>query len=278
MKTWFVTGASRGLGLEIARAALASGDQVVATARTASRIQDALGQSDRLLALDLDVTRASAIDAGVATAISHFGRIDILVNNAGYGQLGWFENISDQQILDQFDVNVFGVMRVTRAALPHMRAQHSGQIFIISSMAGQIGTAGASIYCSSKHALEGWVEGLAQEVEPFGISVTSVEPGYFRTDFLDPSSIVGSALDIADYAQVTAEFTSGIEATNHQQSGDPAKLGTLMVKLAAMPKPPLRIPVGSDASAIMAQKGASLVAVAAELKELSISTDRDDAG
>jgi NAD(P)-dependent dehydrogenase (short-subunit alcohol dehydrogenase family) len=247
-KVWMITGASRGIGLAIARAALDAGHHVVATARRPEQIEQALpGYGERLLALRLDLTHPEEAGGTVDRAMQRFGRIDVLVNNAGYGQLGWFENVSDRQIRDQFETNVFGTMNVTRAVLPVMRAQHTGHIFTYSSVAGLVVFPGASVYAASKFALEGWMEGLAQEVKPLGIAITLIEPGYFRSDFLEPNSIAYGEASIVDYAAATAAFEAFHDQMNRHQIGDPDKLGKLMLQLADMPEPPLRFAAGSDA-------------------------------
>jgi NAD(P)-dependent dehydrogenase (short-subunit alcohol dehydrogenase family) len=273
MKTWFITGASRGIGLEIARAAIASGHNVVATARNPSSIEAALGQSDRLLAHPLDVTDAAASVTAAQVAQERFGSIDVLVNNAGYGHLGWFENSTDEQVRAQFEVNLFGSMNVTRAILPFMRDQKRGHVFTVSSVAGLIAVAGASIYASSKFAVEGWMEALAAEIEPLGLKATIIEPGFFKTDFLDPSSASFPPSLIADYAKAQDEFMAFHADMNHKQQGDPAKLGSMLVSLAEMASPPVRIAAGSDGLEWAVKKSASLKAEAERWAELSSSTD-----
>ncbi|SFF66839.1 Short-chain dehydrogenase, partial [Actinacidiphila alni] len=189
-KVWFITGANRGFGYEIARAALDSGDRVVATARRPQEAEAALKEhGERVLALPLDVTDTDSVVAAVAAARERFGRIDVLVNNAGYGQLGYFEEQSPQSVERQFATNVFGVFDVTRAVLPVMRAQRSGHVITISSLSGIIGIAGSPVYGATKFAVTGWSEGLGRELAPFGIHATCVHPGMFRTDFLDPTSV-----------------------------------------------------------------------------------------
>jgi NAD(P)-dependent dehydrogenase (short-subunit alcohol dehydrogenase family) len=272
-KTWFITGASRGLGAEIARAVLNAGHQVVATARDPAAVETALEASDRLLALKLDVTQPEQAAAAVAAAKERFGRVDVLVNNAGYGQLGWFENNSEEQIRRQFETNVFGAMHVTRAVLPLMRAQRSGHVFTISSIAGLISVAGSSIYAASKFAVEGWMEGLAQELKPLGIAATVIEPGFFKTDFLDASSVSYGAYDISDYAEQAAKFKAWHNEMNHQQVGDPAKLGALLIRLSEMREPPERLAAGSDAAGWALGKAEQLRSEAEKWRSLSVSTD-----
>lgn len=247
-KVWFVTGASRGLGLDIARAAVRAGDKVVATARHVDGLADRIGGSaENLIVLAMDVTDTAAIQTAVSGAKAHFGRIDILVNNAGYGQMGHFETVSANAIDRQFAVNVFGLMDVTRQVLPIMREQAFGHIFNISSIGGARGYAGSSIYCASKFTVEGFSEGLAAEVEPFGIRVTIIEPGFFRTDFLDSSSAIYADIAVPAYEQQNAEHKSVFDEMSHDQAGDPARLGDAMVKLSRDDHPPMRFAAGSDA-------------------------------
>jgi len=274
MKTWFITGANRGLGLEIARAALAAGDSVVATARDPQQIDKALeGSADWLHTIALDVTNRVAVDEAVNAAKERFGRIDVLVNNAGYGQLGAFEEIASESVSRQFATNVFGVFDVTRAVLPIMRAQRSGHVITISSIAGMQGFEGSSIYCATKHAVSGWSEGLAREVAPFGIKVTCVYPGRFRTDFLDDSSVRYGDFAIEDYAAASARHRHALDADNHQQIGAPRKFAAAMLALANAKNPPTWLPTGSDAYAVFDEKSAALAENLEHWKDLVLSTD-----
>lgn len=274
MKTWFITGASRGLGLEIARAALAGGDQVVATGRNATNIVEALGgDENRILAVALDVTDTASIEAAVDAAVERFGRIDVLVNNAGYGQLGAFEELSEGAIERQFQTNVFGVFNMTRAVLPTMRAQRSGHVITISSLTGIIGIDGCSIYCAAKFAVAGWSESLSRELARFGIKATSVHPGMFRTDFLDASSVSHGDIEIDDYREVAEARRESLEASNHNQQGDPKTFGPVIVALANAAEPPARFAAGSDAIGAFEQRAGELTSSVAEWRELSESTD-----
>jgi NAD(P)-dependent dehydrogenase (short-subunit alcohol dehydrogenase family) len=269
-QTWFITGAARGIGAQVVQAALAAGHNVVATARQHSSIQL---DHERLLALDLDVADATQAQAAVQAAQSRFGRIDVLVNNAGYGQLGLFEESTVAEVEQQFATNVFGLLHVTRAVLPVMRAQRSGHVLNVSSIAGMRGIPGGTLYCASKFAVEGFSEGLAQELAPFGIRVTIVEPGAFRTDFLDGQSMRFGSQPIADYAAQSTQTRAGFGARNHLQPGDPARLAAVLLELAAHPQPPLRFAAGSDAVEII---GAKIEALRGELeawKALSVTTD-----
>ena len=274
-KTWFITGASRGLGADIAAAALKAGDRVVATGRQRAAVSDRLGpDSDRLIALDLDVSDADQARAAVAAAIERFGAIDVLVNNAGYGHLGYFEETTAADIEAQYATNVFGLFNVTRAVLPAMRAARKGHVFNLSSVAGYRGIETGALYCSSKFAVEGFSESLAAELAPFGIHVTIVEPGPFRTDFLTPESLKFVATEVVDYAERRDTMRASFEQRNGKQQGDPLLLAEALVTLAnAAHQPPLRFTAGA-----MAVNGldAKLAAMKAELdrwRDLGLATD-----
>ena len=273
-KVWFITGANRGLGLGIARAVLAAGHAVVATARNVEDLKKKLiGEASSLLCVPLDITDVAQIQNAVQGAVDTFSRIDVLVNNAGYGQLGWFENTSDEQVRRQFETNVFGTMNVTRAILPVMRAQRSGHVFTISSAAGMISVAGSSTYSASKFAVEGWMEGLANEVAPLGIHATIVAPGFFKTDFLDPTSVSYGTNDIPEYAESIKAFNDFHDQMNHQQVGDPAKLGAALVTLSDCAEPPVRYAAGSDSLGVVYAKIDIMRKQAELLASLSASTD-----
>jgi len=273
-RTWFITGANRGFGYEIARTALAVGDRVVATARQPDQVRAALsGYGDHLLAVRLDVTDRAGIQAAVRAAIDRFGRIDVLVNNAGYGQLGVFEEITPEQIERQFATNVFGVFDVTRAVLPILRRQRPGHIFTIASIAGITGGAGSTIYGATKFAVTGWSEGLAQELQPFGITVTVVHPGMFRTDFLDPSSVSHGELPIEDYRTTADDRRAWLDRMNHAQPGDPAQFGPAILQLVTMADPPVRVGLGSDAIAAFTERAEQLTGSVTDFGELTRSTD-----
>lgn len=247
-KTWFITGASRGIGQNIVQSALAAGDNVIATARSVEQLKIAYGKEGEQLAYaTLDVNNEVEAGLAVEMAVERFGSIDILVNNAGYGQLGHFETIRAGNIISQFQTNVLGLMNVTRAVLPQMRKQKSGHILNISSIGGAVGFEGASIYCATKFAVEGFSESLAMELKEFGIKVTIVEPGFFRTDFLDSSSVLYGDIEIEDYSSVVKEQRSQYDGYSHSQPGDPVKLGALITEVAHSDKPPLRLVAGSDA-------------------------------
>ena len=229
---WFITGAARGMGVDLAQAALDAGHCVVATARDAAKVTAALGEHDRLLALSLDITEPAAAQAAAAAAVERFGRIDVLVNNAGNFYAGYFEEISDTQFRAQMETNFFGPLNVTRAVLPVMRKQRSGKVVTISSTAGIIGQEFVAAYAASKFALEGWMESLRYDVAPYGISTTIVEPGFFRTELLvEGASSIWPELSIEDYAERTAETIAIWKSMNGKQGGDPAKLSRALVQL-----------------------------------------------
>ena len=277
-KTWFITGATRGIGREIALSALHSGDNVVATGRKPDEIRKglAIAQADeRLLALPLDVTDGGQATAAVAAAVARFSRIDVLVNNAGYGLLGFFETVEADAIAEQYATNVFGTFNVTRAVLPVMRAQRSGHVLNLSSIGGVVGFGGAAAYTSTKFAIEGFSEDLAIDVKPFGIRVTIVEPGFFRTDFLASSSVRYGAVAIDDYA--TAAQREHYDAHSGKQAGDPRKLAEAIVKVVASDDPPLRYAAGTDAVRMTRETLEKRLAELARWEDLSNSTDADAA-
>ncbi|OON63265.1 short-chain dehydrogenase/reductase [Massilia sp. KIM] len=277
MKTWFITGASRGFGLLIARLALARGDKVVATARKPQTVVDAIGAHDNLLALALDVTDEAAAFSAAQQALTRFGRIDVLVNNAGYGLLGAVEESSAEEVRRLYETNVFGVLNVTRAVLPAMRRQRSGHVINISSIGGYSAYYGWGVYGSTKFAVEGISEALSMELAPLGVHVTVVEPGFFRTDFLDASSLVSTAAQIDDYAETVGAMRSFAAGANHQQPGDPDKLAAAMLVLADAEKPPVRLQLGSDTVARVRAKNESVERELQEWLPLALSTDHAQA-
>jgi NAD(P)-dependent dehydrogenase (short-subunit alcohol dehydrogenase family) len=273
MKTWFITGASRGFGARIARFALDQGDNVVATARRAEAVVGALGEHPRLLAQPLDVTDEGQAHEAAAAAVARFGRIDVLLNNAGFGLLGAVEEATAEEVERLYRTNVFGLLAVTRAVLPKMRAQRSGRILNISSIGGYRSGPGFGVYCSTKFAVEGLSEALHQELAPLGIFVTVVEPGYFRTDFLDASSLSVSPSRIDDYTSTVGRVRNVASGLNHEQPGDPDKLAKVLVAFADAPNPPVRLPLGSDTVAAIEAKHAADAAILAEWRVVSVSTD-----
>lgn len=273
MKTWFITGASRGFGLRIARLALEQGDNVVATARRTEAVIEALGDRERLLALPLDVTDEAQAKAAAAAAVEAFGSIDVLLNNAGFGLLGAVEEASGADVEAVYRTNVFGLLNVTRAVLPTMRAQRSGRILNISSIGGYRGAAGFGVYSSTKFAVEGLSEALHAELAPLGVHVTVVEPGYFRTDFLDATSLTVSGGEIADYAETAGRVRQVAADLNHGQPGDPDRLAQVLVDFADAANPPVRLPLGSDTVAAIEAKHVSDAEIVAKWRAVSVSTD-----
>lgn len=272
-KVWLVTGAGRGLGLEIALAALEAGDNVIATVRDASADKAPLPESDRLVTLMLDVTDRNAPAQLVDQAVRRFGAIDVLVNVAGFGQFGPFEEASDDEIDQQFEVNLFGAMRVTRAVLPFMRKERSGRIFNISSAAGLFGSAMSSLYCSSKFAVEGWSESLSMELEPLGIQVTVVTPGMLRTKFLSKESARYIQVKHQEYQGAADGLRGFLDASDGKQPGDPQRVAKALVQLASADKQPVRLLMGSDAVSWMQSRTKQDVEATTEWEALSRSID-----
>jgi NAD(P)-dependent dehydrogenase (short-subunit alcohol dehydrogenase family) len=276
-KVWLVTGAGRGMGVDIARAALAAGHAVVATGRNTEKVSSAIGEHDDLLAVKLDVTDPADAEAAVAAAVDRFGRIDVLVNNAGNFNAGFFEELSPEEFRAQIETTFFGPVNVTRAALPVMRRQRSGLVVTISSTAGIEGGLFLTAYAASKFAVEGWMESLALEVAPFGIRTMLVEPGFFRTELLTPESTKYAASSIADYADRTEQTVTAWTSMNGQQGGDPAKLADALIQLAAQDDPPLRFPAGADAVTTFENTAKLLLEQADANRELSSNLAHDDA-
>lgn len=276
-KVWLITGAGRGMGVDIARAAIAAGNAVVATGRNTDAVTRAIGESDDLLVVKLDVTSPEDARAAVATAVDRFGRIDVLVNNAGNFYAGFFEEITPDDFRAQVETNLFGPVNVTRAVLPVMRAQRSGLVVQISSTAGFHGGEFISAYAASKFGVEGWIESLTPEVAPFGIRTMLVEPGFFRTELLTPESTNYAAPTIDDYAEKTRQTVTAWSGMNGLQGGDPAKLARALIQLASQAEPPLRWAAGADAVEGLEQKARTLLAQADAYRELSSSLAHDEA-
>jgi NAD(P)-dependent dehydrogenase (short-subunit alcohol dehydrogenase family) len=270
-RIWFITGAGRGLGLEIARAALAQGDAVVATGRDAGKVEAAIGPNPDLHCVRLDVTSEAEARDAVASAVERFGRIDVLVNNAGNFFAGFFEELSSAQVRSQIETLLFGPMNVTRAALPVMRRQRAGLLLTISSTAGIAGGLFCSAYAAAKFGVEGWIESLALEVAPFGIRSMLVEPGFFRTELLTAESTTYAAGSIDDYAARTAETVAAWTGMNGKQGGDPTRLAEALVQLARHDDPPGRFAAGMDAIQVFEAKANTLLAQAAAHRGLSSS-------
>jgi NAD(P)-dependent dehydrogenase (short-subunit alcohol dehydrogenase family) len=268
---WFITGAGRGMGVDIARAALAAGHGVVATGRNTGAVVDAVGEADDLLVVALDITSLASAEAAVHAALDRFGRIDVLVNNAGNFYAGFFEELSPEQFERQLATNLVGQLNVTRAVLPVMRKQRSGHIITMSSTAGIVGQEFCSAYSASKFGLEGWMESLRFEVEPFGIRTTIVEPGFFRTALLEKESTAWAELSIDDYAERTAQTRPAWEAMSGKQGGDPAKLAKALLTIADEDPPPLRFVAGADAVETVERKARELLAQVDAHRDLSTS-------
>jgi NAD(P)-dependent dehydrogenase (short-subunit alcohol dehydrogenase family) len=275
-RVWFITGASRGLGALIAEAALADGNAVVAAGRNVAAIVERLGDSPALLPVALDVTDDAQAKAAVQAALEKFGRIDVLINNAGFGLLGAIEESTDADVRRMYDTNVFGLLTVTRAVLPVMRSQRAGHVINMSSIGGYRAAAGFGAYSSTKFAVEGLTEALHAELKPLGIHATVVEPGYFRTDFLDTSSLVVAREVIADYDATSGNVRRIAANLNHNQPGNPAKLAAAMIELVDAQTPPLRLPLGTDTLKAIADKNAYVAQETETWKGLSASTDFND--
>src|SRR4051812_7719479 len=270
-RVWFITGAGRGMGVDIAKASLAAGHAVVATGRNAEAVARAVGESDELLVVELDVTSATSATSAVQAASDRFGRIDVLVNNAGNFFAGFFEELSPEQFEAQLTTNLLGALALTRAVLPVMRKQRSGHVVTITSTAGIVGPEFCSAYAASKFGLEGWMESLRFEVEPFGIHTTIVEPGFFRTNLLTKESTAYADLSIDDYAERTAQTRPAWEAMSGKQSNDPAKLARALLTVVDQEQPPLRWVAGADAVAAVEQKASELLAQVDAYRDLSSS-------
>ena len=278
MKVWFITGTARGMGIDIAKAALDAGHAVVATARDAHRVSEVLGEHENLLPVSLDITDPDAAAAASQAAVDRFGRIDVLVNNAGNFYAGFFEEISPPQFRQQMETNFFGPLNVTRAILPVMRSQRSGHIITLSSTAGLVGQEFVAAYCASKFALEGWMESIRFDLAPYGIHTTIVEPGFFRTELLvEGASTNWPELSIPDYADRTKNTIEAWKGMNGKQGGDPAKLAAALLTIAGLEQPPLRWLAGADAISAAEQKANDLLAQADAYRELSSSLAYDDA-
>ncbi len=276
-KIWLITGAGRGLGVDIAKAVLATGHAVVATGRDAAKITAAVGDHDNLLAFKLDVTRPQDAQAAVEAAVVKFGRIDVLVNNAGNFFAGFFEELSPEQVRNQIETLLFGPMNVTRAVLPVMRKQRSGLLLTISSTAGIAGQMFCTAYAAAKFGIEGWMESLTPEIAPFGIRTMLVEPGFFRTELLTNDSTTYAKPSIDDYAEKTKEIVAAWKSMDGKQGGDPAKLAAALVKLVALQDPPTRFAAGADAMQTFEAKANTLLAQGQAHRELSTSLAYDDA-
>ena len=275
-RIWFITGAGRGMGADFAKAALVAGYAVVASGRDIARVSKALGQSDRLMPVTLDVTSRADAETAVRAAVDRFGRIDVLVNNAAGFYAGFFEELTAEQFNQQLATSLVGSMNVTRAVLPVMRKQRSGHIISISSSAGlAAGFEFVSAYAASKFGLEGWMESLQAEVAPFGIHTTIVNPGFFRTELLSERSTNYAEPSIADYDERRGPLVEYWKSQNGRQSGDPAKLARALVAIANQSPPPRRFVAGADAIATAEQKIADLKAQIDANRDLSTALAYD---
>lgn len=268
---WLITGAGRGLGVEMAKAALAAGHAVVATGRDPTKVTAAIGEHANLQSITLDVINAEHAKTAVAATIEKFGRLDVIVNNAGNFHGGFFEELTDTQIQDQVDTVLFGPMRVTRAALPMMRKQRSGLVITISSTAGFVGEAFCTAYAAAKFGVEGWMESLAPEIAPFGIQTMLVEPGFFRTEFLGAGSTTYAEPCIPEYAERTGATIAALTGLDGNQPGDPAKLAEAIVSLAMLDQPPPRFVAGADAMQAFETKANAILAQVNAHRQLSSS-------
>jgi NAD(P)-dependent dehydrogenase (short-subunit alcohol dehydrogenase family) len=276
-KIWFITGAGRGMGTDIAKAALAAGHGVVATGRDVARVADALGQSDDLLVAELDITRQDDANAAVQAAVDRFGRIDVLVNNAANFRAGYFEELTPEEMERQLTTSLVGPMNVTRSVLPVMRRQRSGHVITISSSAGlAAGFDFVSAYAAAKFGLEGWMESLHAEVAPFGIHTTVVNPGFFRTELLTDDSTKYAEPSIDDYDERRGPLVDYWKSQNGRQAGDPAKLARALIKISEEQPPPQRFIAGADAIETTEQKVALLQQQINAYRELSSSLAIDE--
>ncbi|BAY28124.1 short-chain dehydrogenase/reductase SDR [Calothrix sp. NIES-2100] len=275
-KVWFITGASRGFGLEIARAALAAGDQVVATVRSQpAQLAATLHNHPDLHNVQMDVTQEDQVQEAVKQGIARFGRVDVLVNNAGFGMITAIEQATDAEVRKQYDTNVFGLLNVTCAILPYLRQQKSGRVINITSLFGYDAVPGWGLYGSTKFAIEGLSKGLALEVAPLGIHVTAVAPGLFSTDFLSAESYTAAKSMIADYQATVGSMRSGADALHGNQPGDPKKFAAVIIQLANTERPPLHLPVGKDAIAMYQSNAAKMAQEIQAWLPVATSTDHD---
>jgi NAD(P)-dependent dehydrogenase (short-subunit alcohol dehydrogenase family) len=276
-KVWLITGAGRGLGVDIANAAMAAGHRVVATGRNTDRVAKALGKSADLLVVKLDITKPADAESAVKAAVDRFGRIDVLVNNAANFYAGFFEELTPEQMERQLSTSLVGPMNVTRTVLPALRKQRSGLIITISSTAGLIGFEFGTAYAASKFGLEGWMQSLQAEIEPFGINTITVNPGFFRTELLTKESTNFAEGTIEDYNERRAKQMDFWKGYNGQQSGDPAKLAQALITISSQEKPPRRFIAGADAVGTAEQVAATLLQQTNAYRKLSSSLAYQDA-
>ena len=274
-KVWLVTGAGRGLGVDIVRVALSAGHAVMATGRDPDKVAAAFEVHDDLATVALDVTDPASAQAAVQAAVERFGRLDVVVNNAGNFNAGFFEELTPEAFRAQIETTFFGPVNVVRAALPVLRGQRSGLLLTVSSTAGIVGGEFLSAYAASKFAVEGFMESVATEVAPFGIRTMIVEPGFFRTELLSPESTKYADASIEDYAERTNATVATWKSMDGQQGGDPAKLADAIVKLTGRDEPPIRFPGGAGAVTTFEDRAKLLLELADANRELSSNLDHD---
>lgn len=272
-KTWFVTGASKGLGLSLVKQLLNKGYNVAATSRKAADLSKAVGEHENFLPLAVDIKAEESVTDAITETITRFGKIDVVVNNAGYGLTGSLEELSDEEARENFNVNVFGSLNVIRAVMPHLRAQQSGHIFNVSSIGGFTGNfPGFGIYCATKFAVQGFTESLSAEAKEFGIKATIVSPGYFRTNFLEPDSLSTPKNEIQAYKQVRAVQAAHQNDINGNQAGDPEKAALVMIAAAESAAAPMHLFLGADAYGVAEKKIADVQADMEAWRELATAT------
>ena len=274
-KVWFVTGASKGLGLTLIQELLKTGHRVAATSRNVEALQKAVGVegSERFLPLQVSLVNECHVKSAIESALAAFGTIDVVVNNAGYGQFGTLEELSDQEARQNFDINVFGALNVIRRVMPHFRDKRSGVIFNIGSIGGYTGGfPGWGIYCATKFAVAGFTEALSAEVKPFGVHAVAVYPGYFRTSFLSEGSMVLPNSPIEAYEAARNSQALHQDQINGNQEGDPVKAAAVLMQIAGVPQPPLHLFLGQDAYDLAGEKMASVQKDLQCWKELTVAT------
>ncbi|MBW7454869.1 SDR family oxidoreductase [Paenibacillus sepulcri] len=272
-KVWFVTGSSKGFGLALVKTLVDRGYKVAATSRVVRDLELSVGLHDNFFPLQMDLTNDSDVKTAIDATIKRFGRLDVVVNNAGYCQVGPIEEVPDHLIRQNFEVNVFGTLNVIRHALPQLRKQRSGHIFNISSIAGYQGMAATGVYSATKFAVDGMSESLAQEVAPLGIFVTSVKPGFFRTNFFSEGSIRAGGNPIADYETIRKNQESGIRSYDKNQPGDPNKGMDVLIRVSESEYPPVHLFLGADAYGVADQKVANVKQEMQFWKYLATKTD-----
>lgn len=271
-KVWFITGASKGMGLEVTKTVLAYGDKVIAVSRNLQELTNNLGRtSEDLLPLKVDITNETEVKRAIEKGIEVFGHIDVVLNNAGYYLVGSMEEISDEEFRKTVDVNVFGMTNVIRHVMPHLRKQRSGHIINISSNMGYVGYANTGSYNASKFAVIGLSEALAQESMPFGINITVVAPGMFRTNFMSDTTLTIAEKTIKDYN--VEEHVKMLRGFNGNQPGDPAKLADVLYEISRLSQPPLHLPLGTDSYQSIIEQRKKEALELEQWKHLSLSTD-----